>query len=71
MLAWVKRIVSVAVLSVVALSVSACCGGTKSNAAATAKCQSNSISAENCKNCCKAYGATGSTFVGRGTCSCK
>jgi hypothetical protein len=71
MLALVKRLVSVALLSAAVLSVSACCNGTKTNPAATAKCKTNSISAENCKNCCKAYGATSSSYTVKGSCTCR
>jgi hypothetical protein len=66
-----KRILAALALGLTTLAVSACCGGSSKNVGATAKCQASSISTENCKNCCKAYGATSSTFTGKGSCTCR
>ena len=71
MMVFAKRLLVATALGLATLAVSACCGGSSVNAGATAKCKTTSISAENCKNCCKAYGANGYSFVGRGSCTCR
>lgn len=72
MIVTAKRLLSLLALGVMTVSVSACCGGRSSNnIGATAKCQNTAISAENCKNCCKAYGSNSYSYVGRNTCNCR
>lgn len=76
MLGRLKRLARLALLTattaVAVAAISACCGGSSTkNAGATAKCKTNSISAENCQNCCKAYGASTSSYTGRSTCTCR
>ena len=71
MIVTVKRLLTVLALGTMTLTVSACCGGGRTNVGATAKCKNTAISAENCKNCCKAYGSTNYSYVGRNSCTCR
>lgn len=71
MIVTAKRLLTVLALGMMTLTVSACCGGKTTNVGATAKCQTTAISAENCKNCCKAYGSTSYSYVGRNSCTCR